>query len=645
MKSAELLDLSRLRTQSLPDADPPTNEKVAERIIAFQNDAKMARNGIEEEWLECTATYLGSIEAYQWLRNNNARREVVENDWRHKIHLGKSAEIVETIQAYLIGAMFPNSQWFGFTPTRSVENKSTMQVLEIYFRSVLERAEFREATDEFLRQLITVGNSVMSLPWDEETNRPVFKTLDIFDFYVDPFAVNMNEANVVRILRKTREEIWQRVERGEYKGLKKEDIVNLNAQISSNRIDRDRINQWQGMNLPIGSSMHDYVEIMDFWGDLRLDGMILRDVHAVVVGKKLVKIETSEYEGVGKPFIFCAYKRTPISLYGQGALHSVLGQLATCDIITNQTLDNLELTINKKWGYVEDGVTDPDQMINVPGVRIPMAEQGNVWEIPSTGLDSLAYVQVDRLLGDIDKAVGLGPLISAGPGRSGERVTAAEVAATRDAGGNRLSAVHRHVEREFLLPVLRRSWLLLRKFFKGTGVARVRISDTDEHAYVQVYRSDFQIDVDFSVRGADHVVDRERDIEDITMYMNVVASNPELAQLQNWPALARKFASVMGIFDDISEIVLEPDQGPSPEQQQALAAQQQAEQAALQAANAPLPITANGVPLPGVAEELQANSPAAFPPEALNALLSVDGIEGMANLTMPPSQQIPTTNN
>ena len=105
-------------------------------------EMKACREEIEETWIETYAQYIASSKAQSELRSKQL--ETVGNvgtEWRHRIDRGKAFEVVETIHAYLIGALFPNDSWFEASPRRPADIEGA-RIIRKFIRDELKDIEF-----------------------------------------------------------------------------------------------------------------------------------------------------------------------------------------------------------------------------------------------------------------------------------------------------------------------------------------------------------------------------------------------------------------------------------------------------------------------------------------------------------------------
>jgi hypothetical protein len=159
----------------------------------------------------------------------------------------------------------------------------------------------------------------------------------------------------------------------------------------------------------------------------------------------------------------------------------------------------------------------------------------------------VSYQEVGTIQAQVEQTTGTGPLVSTGQPRGGERVTAQEVQMVREAGSNRLSTVHRHIEDTLLIPILQRSLDNIRQFIKGKRVVRIaNTTRSDSYDYYEITPSDIKsYQYRLKPRGADYIVEQREYIQKRTAFVQLVVSVPQFAEkidfdrvlhdlLQNW---------------------------------------------------------------------------------------------------------------
>lgn len=278
--------------------------------------------------------------------------------------------------------------------------------------------------------------------------------------------------------------------------------------------------------------MTEAVELLEYWGDVHIDGTTYKDVVATVMGGKLVRFENNPYWG-GKPFIVGTYIPVVRQPYGIGAIQPTLGALHELNSITNQRLDNLELSINSMWTMTQDSMLTPEEVYSAPGKVFEVENHGALQPVAMPNQYNISFEEAQYQESRIDKVFGAGALIGVGMARGGERVTAAEIQAVRDAGGNRLSGVHKHIEETSLIPLLNKVFRGLQQFVTEEEVIRV-VGGNGEIEYLAVGAEDFTNDFQIRPLGSDFVTDRERYIQTRLDFLQATAQFEQMSQHVNY---------------------------------------------------------------------------------------------------------------
>lgn len=582
-------------------------------LQAMFKDYDEKRREKTDRMVECWATYLGTPNAERWKRQSVLKGTVgdVTVDWRHHINRGKGYEIVETVVPYLKGATFPNDDWFDLIPDMPIQDEQYLLFIKImkhFIKHKLDVSHFREQWELFLRQLCIVGTSVLALPWRVETakkkvnvkvvtpfgeghkesnidkliyNSPDIQVEDMLDVFLDPNASNPNDSNLIRRMRVTRGQIQRLVESGSYDLIEPTDIRKIKCyrKVSD---ETNTIEDFLGFmnNEP---TQNDQIEIYEFWGCIHLSDIELSDVVITWSGDTLLRVETNPY-WAGKPFVVGTYTPILSSPYGFGALEPILGDLHEVDILGNSRLDGLTISLLPTYLYRADGTVSPEDLTVEPGKYIPVNGDPNNAVVPMA--QDLRYasvsVQEEQLReGSIDRRTGTGSFIGSGQGRSGERVTAAEVEAVRTAGGSRLSGVYEHIENTALLPVLERCYGMMQQFIVKDEIIPVPGNSPEEILYVKVGIDQLAYDFFIKAKGAAHVADKEYELRQRTDWISLMNSNQEMAKYVNWKEVAKDLTKRF-TGEDASKFIQEEPTPPPPDPN----AQQQQQPSPLQSPQA-----------------------------------------------------------
>ena len=586
-------DVGNTESQDLKLSD------VASEVGRLYKEYQQNRQKIEEDWLDCWGHYFGNMRSQNHLRTAAARIVGdVNDDWRHRIGTGKAYENVETICGYLQSAFFPNKQWFSLTPTEPGYT-DLVKPVEKYLQQKLDVARFQSYWDMFTRQAVILGTSVLALPWRVETqkckkrvmvrqpvfdqfgaeigdsehfvvkeeekvvfNDPDFEVLDMFDVFLDPQGTNPNDCNIIRRMRKTKAEVLDLIEDGFYNYGSKYNVISAKGASpqDTSQTNKETVRMFAGLEY----QPNDLVEVVEFWGTIHLCGATYHNIVATVSGGQVLRFEANPY-WYGKPFIVATYVPVNRQVYGLGALQPTLGLMHEMNILTNQRLDNLEFAVDQMWTFVPDGTLRKEDIFSKPGKVFEVSDHNALQPVGRGDINALSitYEESQFLETRIDKATGTGAFISAGAGRSGERVTATEINAQRDAGGNRLASRHQHLEYTALIPTLIKLYSGCQQFTQHDQVVRMPSKVPGEHLYASVGPNELVYNFRFEAQGATYIADKEFELQKWLNFMQVVGSSPQMAPQINWPVVLEKLVMKFGL-DDVESLILPPAPPPPP---------------------------------------------------------------------------------
>lgn len=555
---------------------------------------KTGRRRREDVWLECWAMYSGTPEAREIIKARMLRHVGnVNNDWRHNLSTGKGFEQVETILAYLQQAFFPNRDWFDVIPL--VPNiQDDAMTIKNFAKNKLIEAKFISHWELFLRQLCITGTSILALPWRYETrkqkkrvrvfnnddpenvsfsikeemrtvfNNHDFEVLDVFDVYFDPIAISVNDSPLVRRVIKTRSELAESIQSGFYQNLTIKELQELPAYQPSDEstTNQSEISDYFGLEDRLQGQWNDKVELYEYWGDAVVDNFVYKDTVTTWANGKILRFENNPF-WYGRPFIVGSYTPIVRSIAALGVIEPALGMLHELDILTNQRLDNLELSADTMWEKVDDGSLNDEDVFTQPGKVFNVSQINTIRPIASAQNFTITYDEGIILESRIDKNAGTGNLISANAARAGERVTAAEVNATRSAGGNRLSEIHKHIEQTSFLPLLDKIFRSYQQFIVEDEVVRIPGQNPGDFDFVAVGPTELSNEMRFQPVGADHIANREFEVNQRLAFLQIAAQNPQMSERINYFNFMLDLARRMGI-DDVEQFVVQQEPTPAP---------------------------------------------------------------------------------
>jgi len=562
---------------------PVDSNTIAEFVMEQFTNWSQQRQPLEEDWKAAWAEYFSNCRSADTIREE-AFKQIgdVQTDWRSKIPTGKAFELVEDANSYLQGAFFPNKQWFDVYPQKMIQDpdwQELLRVLQKYIQIKLDDAYFQEWWDMNTRQCLITGTSVLALPWrydavnttknvqviDIKGRKKVvpkqvkkvikngldISVIDMFDFFIDPHAVDTKNANCIRRYTKTKGELVRLVEDGTYNQTNTSTIVGIE---NANRTHSESTSNQADVVVFAGATDDGYdplerIEVLEYWGDICVNGVEYTDVCATVVDETLIDFKPNPFWG-GKPYVVTTFVRTHESPYGIGLLSPILGQLHQLFVTLNHRLDIGELVVNPMWKVLQDGTLDLDSLFSAPGKILPVADINNIapvqYDVRNLGIN----VQEEQMLEQrVERVTGVNAYVGQGQGRDAERVTAEEVKSKRDAGGNRLGRYHKHMEETALRELLEKAYSFIQQFVVEDEVVRVTGSVPGSiggsYDFIQVGQDELQHDVDIIPVGSDWVIDKEREITERLDFITLASQHPEMSQMINWEEVIKDLARRM----------------------------------------------------------------------------------------------------
>lgn len=520
-----------------------TTDDVAGEVKRIWQTARNHRQStVEELWDSIYAFYRASVDDLRETEAKSFHEGGERRRWAHKVNVGKAFEVVETLVAYLKGATFPSDDWFDIRGTIPDLGEAARVVKQLA-KQKLEEASIREAYDLWVRSAVIYGIATYRIGWRSELqrvwsykgDRPTasnkrvetleVETMSPYDVWVDTSAP-LNRGGTFARLYHTRQE-FRALAYDEYYTVDEEDLDNYNPDNQGDpNVPKD--------SNPYISGQH---EIIEYYGPLLVDGVRFWCIHAVFWNGKCIRLSDSDYH-CGNPYVHTTMLPNRDSIYGMSVLHPNLGALHVLNALTNSRLDNIALHIDKMWTMVEDGILKQEDVKTAPGAVFKVANHGSLQPVDLGRPDFTVTYQEESIQGaTIDRNTATGPLIGMGQPRGGERVTAQEIQAVRDSGGNRLSALHSHLEDTGTIPMLNKVFQVLQQNYTAAEIVRLYEPDLKVDAFYSVDPEYVRQPYRFVALGASYVVEKQRNLSEIMQLLDISARVPQLAEKLDYEAI------------------------------------------------------------------------------------------------------------
>ena len=499
-----------------------TSDEIGSHIFSRFKELKAKRAKIEAKWDTTYSMYRANPDDMRAVAkasfSTGSKRE-----WKHRINTGKTFEVVEVLVAYFKGATFPSDDWFnaeGLEPNLA----DAARLVKHLAKFKMEEALVRDKYDEWLRNLVIFGFSVFRVGWTTDVEQKTYRSFSEGGMSDDTRNVECSKLCLESVspydvwfdghdstfcqLRLTKSELAYQVEEGYY------------------HLDSELLDVY-----PEGDDQKDkQPEIIEFYGPVILGGARYQCVHAVFFNNTLIRLADSSY-WCGSPYVSGTMLPDKDSVYGMTVLDPSAGALHILNVLCNARLDNIAVSIDKMFTMVEDGILRKEDVFTEPGKVFTVAQHGSLQAIdmgpPSF---TLGYQEAQVQESSVDRNCSTGPLIGGGQPRGGERVTAQEIIAVQESGGNRLAAVHAHIEDSVTTKLLGKVFSLMQQYVLEPEIVKVFMPDADTYAYFSLDPEYLTFPFSFKPSGAAYVVEKQRQIGDLMTLFDIAGRVPQLAE-------------------------------------------------------------------------------------------------------------------
>lgn len=492
---------------------------------------RLTRSGLNDKWVQLWHLY-----------KTKPLKVESEGEWHSKLNDGKVFEVVETVGSYIRNALFYSDQWVNLE-AREPGLAEIVPIANSFFIDSLNSSNFKREFRVYLVQLLLTGNSAMNVTWDKDLGL-IFETLPIHNTYVDSsrrfdsrfsFSYYETQMNYPEFIS-----MWSKFNELEIddpeaafdtlaNSTESEDIEKVNL--------RDTIK-------PVSERL---INLVQYY--CPIEGELYYMVNDVCIGCHEVK---------ECPWTFATLFETPESAYGMSLIESSIGMILEDNVLMNRRLDNIAVSVDNMWLFVDDGVTNPEDIRTQPGKVIVVGRPDSLTPLhPPANNFNVTYTEAQMLEQKIDRNIGTGAGISANAYRTGERVTATEIRSVKDAGGNRLTDLYEHVEATAILPILYKAYELLKKNTKKKTIVKLsNNSEPGNAGYFEMLPQDLRYDYRVRLSATQSIINRDRNIQLLTDFLTLTANVPQFQQMINYQNLFYDLLVKFG-FDDPGRYIMQ----------------------------------------------------------------------------------------
>lgn len=451
--------------------------------------------------------------------------------WKAKVKMCKTFMFYQTLKAFIWRNTYANvNSMFDVSgenrDSNNMSNKQKAMLVDIF-----EKMDFQKTCDKVIDYALLFGELISFTAWKknyEEYRRPIEIFQNIFsqdfvklpkimeavkqgkNFWVDtkkiydnPYIYPVNPADLV--FDTTQVDNWDNCPKiyrsyktpsdiinNQYYELtdeQKEVITSLVNSADSNKVRSDYRTPVNNDDVVNGST----IEVLEHWGDLKLpDGKILKNWHAVVVGRKFL-VEFGKNERIINPFSYGAFVTDPETKRGISPLYCVLSLALFQEDLLNRTCNLQSLNENPPL-LAPEGFFDEDEIELYPGKIIEYGDNlSPTSAFQQMSFNPTVFLQDISFLNDLMAEVsGIFPNMIGAVESTGAK-TATEINTKSQGQMTRLSMLVDTINQDFILPNVEKVAKLCADFKSGVETVFVNKENQPE-----------TIEIDDEVRQAEY---------------------------------------------------------------------------------------------------------------------------------------------
>lgn len=385
------------------DWEKADDEEIVEKVTNDFNKASSARQQYEEKWLEFYKLY------------RNYKEDAIPG--RSNLFVPYTFSVIETVVPRIISTLFASRPYIGYIPTNSesVDRAKNMESLVDY--QLTQKIGFISIAAEWIKEALIYGTGILKVGWQfeekEVTRRepikflgatlgsrptvttdivkdePLVECIDLFDFYVEPGATSIDNANycIHKVVR-DKAHLKRMEELGVYTNIDEleDESTETGADIRKSELGEAATDK-KGITL------------LEYWTDDRV----------VVVANEttVIRNEPNPYWCKRKPFIRIVDTIDPHNFWGIGEIEPIKDLQHALNTVRNMRLDNVNLIINRMFTIRRYANIDPQQLVMKPGGFIEVEEHDDIRPIELKNVTTDSYKEDDLIRQDIDITSGV----------------------------------------------------------------------------------------------------------------------------------------------------------------------------------------------------------------------------------------------
>lgn len=291
----------------------------------------------------------------------------------------------------------------------------------------------------------------------------------------------------------------------------------------------------------------DQLEILEFWGDIKLkDGTLLKNQVITLAGRKnIIRFEENPF--IMNPFVFAAFLEDPETKRGYSPLYVVLPLNEASETIMNLQLEALKLIINKPYlapkGALSGKINIKEgSIIEYDPALMPTAPVALDFKDALVGWDFLRFFE-----SKIESTTGIFKYMTGNPTVVNAR-TATEASGLMTGQNIRLSKEIDLLNYRVKMPIIRKIAELMANF--SFDVQEIKVSrQNGDIDYVFIDEAVRQGNYDYLIGDSSAAFERKTKLTESLNFLFEVAKHPEIAPRIKWVEVMKWAFGQIGSVD------------------------------------------------------------------------------------------------
>jgi len=291
----------------------------------------------------------------------------------------------------------------------------------------------------------------------------------------------------------------------------------------------------------------DQLEILEFWGDIKLkDGTLLKNQVITLAGRKnIIRFEENPF--IMNPFVFAAFLEDPETKRGYSPLYVVLPLNEASETIMNLQLEALKLIINKPYlapkGALSGKINIKEgAIIEYDPALMPTAPVALDFKDAIVGWDFLRFFE-----SKIESTTGIFKYMTGNPSVINSR-TATEASGLMTGQNIRLSKEIDVLNFKVKMPIIRKIAELMANF--SFDIQEIKVSrQNGDVDFVFIDESVRQGNYDYLIGDSNAAFERKTKLTESLNFLFQVAKHPEIAPRIKWVEVMKWAFGQIGSVD------------------------------------------------------------------------------------------------